>query len=176
MRDLSKMNSLEQRFWEKVDKKGDSECWNWTASKGKNGYGNFTVGAHRLAYYLMKGPVPDGLMLDHLCRNHSCVNPSHLEPVTNKINVLRGESPWAKEARKTHCNNGHPLTGGNLIPAQLKRGHRDCRICANSRARVNYRKANQLTALTGAAKSLVGTELLYGGGLKSPIPCEGERC
>ena len=99
--------SAEERFWQKVDK--TPGCWLWTACVTGLGYGQFrvthgapTVYAHRWAYEAMVGPIPDELVLDHLCRTPSCVNPSHLEPVTQRINVLRGESPVAKRARQTH--------------------------------------------------------------------------
>lgn len=72
------------RFWEKVDKSG--ECWLWTAYTTKKGYGQTHIGgktkyAHRVAYELSVGPIPDGKELDHLCRNRACVNPDHLDPV-----------------------------------------------------------------------------------------------
>jgi hypothetical protein len=102
------IGDTEARFWEKVDKDGPvpehrpdlGPCWMWTASlnAGANqGYGHFGVGqkvvfAHRFAYELANGPIPDGLMPDHLCRNHPCVRPSHLEPVTNRENCLRGDN------------------------------------------------------------------------------------
>jgi hypothetical protein len=113
-----------------VDKSG--ECWLWTASQRGNGYGQFTVNgkgvsAHRFAYELMIGPIPEGLDLDHLCRARACVNPAHLEPVTNAENILRGTCPPAINARKTHCPRGHEYTPENTYvnPA----GGRECRAC-----------------------------------------------
>jgi len=109
-------------------------CWEWLGFITLNGYGrtNFpgvkTRLAHRLVYELLVGPIPDGLTLDHLCRNRSCVNPAHLEPVTMKVNTLRGESFAAKNARKTHCKRGHEFTTANtyIIPST---GSRQCRPC-----------------------------------------------
>lgn len=91
----------------------DNGCWEWTAFKNPNGYGMFSPGygvtsrlAHRVSYFMATGLNPNA-DLDHLCRNTSCVNPDHLEPVTHKENMLRGISPTAVNAKKTHCNRGH---------------------------------------------------------------------
>lgn len=87
---------LAERFWEKVDRSGGADsCWEWQAVRSKRGYGRFTIGhshvvsAYRIAYELTRGPIPDGLELDHLCRNPACVNPTHLEPVTHLVNMHR---------------------------------------------------------------------------------------
>lgn len=112
-------------FWTLVDKQGVGECWNWNGKRmplknsKKPGYGTFSANgktcvAHRYAYQALVGRIPDGLVLDHTCRNHGCVNPAHLEPVTNKENILRGTAPPAKNAAKTHCKHGHPLIGENI--------------------------------------------------------------
>lgn len=104
--------TLEERFWSKVEKK--KGCWIWLgAKKGRNNaYGKiwnglFYEAAHRLSYRLKNGSIPEGLHIDHLCRTTLCVNPAHLEAVTNQENVLRGEGPTAINARKTHCIRGH---------------------------------------------------------------------
>ena len=121
--------SVEERFWSKV-RKGDL-CWAWMAGKVK-GYGTFwdgtrTARAHRFAYELLVGPIPDGLDIDHLCRNRGCVNPDHMEVVTNRQNVLRGIGPTAENAVKTHCAHGHPFSPENthIRPS----GRRTCRAC-----------------------------------------------
>lgn len=82
---------------------------------------------HRRAYEQMNGPIPAGLVIDHLCRNTLCINPTHLEAVTNKENILRGYSEPAQNKRKTHCKWGHSLTPDNLI--NKTRGGRICKIC-----------------------------------------------
>jgi len=117
------------RFWSKV--RFTPMCWEWTASTAR-GYGQITLrgkwaSAHRLAWTILRGPIPDGLTLDHLCRNRACVNPSHLEPVTMKVNLLRGNGACARHARKTHCNRGHPLVPGNLRHSQAN--DRRCLEC-----------------------------------------------
>lgn len=108
-------------------------CWLWLGSlHPHDGYGMMTVGsrtrwAHRIAYQTFIGDVPVGLQLDHLCRERRCVNPTHLEPVTCRENLLRGEGFSARNARKTHCVHGHVLTGRNLYISPT--GRRNCRAC-----------------------------------------------
>lgn len=117
-----------------------SGCWNWTASRNANGYGRLHFGAsgkmqlaHRLAYELLVGPIPDGLVLDHLCRNRSCINPDHLEPVTDRVNILRGEGWAARAARQTHCPSGHPYDEVNTYQWRGIRYCRACRAAAHKR-------------------------------------------
>jgi hypothetical protein len=97
--------SQDDRFWSKVDARG--VCWEWTGWRDKDGYGGCGDGrAHRVAWTKLVGPVPEGLVLDHLCRNPPCVNPDHLEPVTPKVNTARGRTAaaarerWARERRE----------------------------------------------------------------------------
>lgn len=91
------------------------------------------VHLHRLMYLCMIGPIQDGLVLDHLCRNRACVNPWHLEQVTNRENILRGEGLAAMERRQTHCKRGHCLAGDNVYK-NGKRG-RGCRTCKRDHGR-----------------------------------------
>lgn len=131
----------QERFWEKVEK--TDTCWFWRGETNRYGYGvlgfydeNRRVGiaaAHRLAYEWLVGPISEGLTIDHLCRVRNCVNPSHLELVTRAENVLRGESAPAENARKTHCDAGHPFSESNtyITPA----GRRQCRTCQRERKR-----------------------------------------
>ena len=104
--------SAEERFWEKVNK--TPTCWLWTRSTQK-GYGAFWSGerlvrAHRFAWELLVGPIPEGMVLDHIvCENTLCVNPAHVEPKTNQENTGRGSARARvrREASRTHCVNGH---------------------------------------------------------------------
>lgn len=126
-----------ERFWVKVDRRRDDECWEWQGAL-EDGYGvlrrnGLAPRAHRFAYELLVGPIPDGLTLDHLCENTRCVNPAHLEPVMNGVNNLRGNSPWALNAKKTHCVNGHPLSGENL--RLVSGGARACKTCVRENTR-----------------------------------------
>jgi hypothetical protein len=110
-------------------------CWEWSACKDRHGYGIIwdtptgnNLRAHRVVYEALVGPIPSGLVLDHLCRNPSCVNPTHMEPVTHRENILRGVGPAAINASKTTCGEGHPLAGENLYIHPTS-GARECRIC-----------------------------------------------
>lgn len=110
-----------------------TSCWIWTGNKTYFGYGRVRFGkksavAHRVIYTMCVGPIPKGYTLDHLCRTPPCVNPLHLQPISIADNVLRGEGAPAINRRKTHCINGHALSGSNLrISADEKK--RICRKC-----------------------------------------------
>jgi hypothetical protein len=146
----------EERFWPRVNKEGGipaynpqlGHCWVWTAGKDNNGYGRFhlrqsnrTAYAHIWAYKKIVGEIPDGLELDHLCRNPSCCNPKHLEPVTHYENFIRGESPLVKNAIKTHCKRGHIFDEKNTRIG--KHGERICRPCMKAHMRA-FRKGEKL--------------------------------
>lgn len=141
------------RVMSKVSVTGEG-CWEYGgAGHKRSGHGMFgyTVSGkttvfyvHRWVYEQRVGAVPDGLVLDHLCRNPPCCNPEHLEPVTLGTNTLRGEGRTAVNARKTHCKRGHALAGRNLIVHPGKYGQqRQCRECANMTRR---RRAAEIRA------------------------------
>lgn len=140
------IESLSERFWEKVDRSGGSKaCWVWLAAIKPDGYAAFWVSAarktrsaHLVLYEATHGAVPSGLTLDHLCRNRACVNPAHLEVVTRGENVLRGIGPTAVNARKTHCPKNHPLQGENLYVDG--NGKRSCLICRAATARAWFER------------------------------------
>ncbi len=119
---------LPERVWDKINK--TDSCWLWRGAISRGGYGKATShkDAHRFVYETLIGSIPEGLEIDHLCRIRHCVNPSHMEPVTRRINVLRGKSPPAQQAKQTHCYRDHKLAGSNLI---LNNGSRVCRECKN---------------------------------------------
>lgn len=130
---------ISARFAEKVRVNPLTGCWIWRAYSTKTGYAQFQAPdlntgesrlqyAHRVAYESIHGPVPEGFELDHLCARRNCVNPAHLEPVTRKENLMRGDTLPAARAAQTHCQRGHELSGDNVYtnPSQ---GSRTCRIC-----------------------------------------------
>jgi len=138
---MSKSRSLEDRFWEKVGPHDDpNACWLWLAgtvkSTDKLRYGQFWVDggyvyAHRLSYEMYHHvSIPKGMTIDHVkargCTSTLCVNPHHLEVVTQKVNVLRGDTLAAKEVKATHCPQGHPYNEENT---GVSGGKRHCRIC-----------------------------------------------
>ncbi len=158
------MSNLAKRFWSKVNKEGPiperrpelGPCWVWVGSRERRGYGNMCVDgrskkAHRIAVELTRGPIPDGLEVDHLCSNTSCVNPSHLEAVTHAVNVARGrlaEANARRGAERTHCKRGHLFDERNTSRNSFN-GRRFCRTCCNDaqRQRFHARKEAPIASL-----------------------------
>jgi hypothetical protein len=127
-------------FVAKIDATSATGCWNWTGHVTIYGYGQFWNGerkvyAHRHSYETFVGPIPEGLDIDHLCRNRRCVNFLHMEPVTRQVNLLRGETFPAARAAQTHCFRGHSLSEDNLYITPST-GSRQCQICRKE----NYRR------------------------------------
>lgn len=139
--------TLEERFWARVDRTaGPDGCWEWFGAKVAYGYGMMTlaggkgVGAHAYSYELAKGPIPDGLEIDHLCCNTSCVNPAHLEAVTAAENMRR------RSERYVECKQGHDLTDPANVTWHKRSGRPDekvCKPCALERVR-NHRRRRGL--------------------------------
>lgn len=149
-----------RRFWSKVHKQGPivpghpelGRCWLRQGSLLASGYAQFHIKltdgrwsstvAHRIAYELEIGSIPDDMVLDHLCRNRACVNPAHVEPVTDLVNILRGRGWSGRNARKTHCPRGHPYNEKNTYLG--KRNMRQCRACDTEK----HREARERGAVT----------------------------
>lgn len=141
------VTDVAERFWGKVNKFGPvpahrpglGPCWIWTAGGISKGYGSFDVSkvkkvlAHRWAYQQVYGSITEGLVIDHLCRNRRCVNPSHLEEVTNEENLRRGAGYGLQNGMRDHCIHGHQYTPENSYYSP-KRGEIRCRQCAKERA------------------------------------------
>lgn len=133
-------------FLNKVNKIPNG-CWLWTGTCNSIGYGQVGFNkkyylAHRLCYQLFKGDIPKGLCLDHLCRVRNCVNPDHLDPVTQKENLLRGATLNARNVSRTHCPHGHPYDEENTKIRYLENGDtaRRCRACIRMDSSRHYRK------------------------------------
>jgi hypothetical protein len=125
----------QQRFWSHVDK--SHSCWIWNGAQNGNGYGTFQIDrknyrVHRLSYMILRGEIPSGLSLDHLCRNRLCVNPDHLEAVSLRENILRGTGP-ASSCRTNICCHGHDLITNGRIRGD---GKRVCILCVRSQSQV----------------------------------------
>lgn len=133
-----------ERLMALVDPVGPDKCWTWKGAKAGSGYGqiwdwelNHRLLVHRVSYEHNVGPIPDGLTIDHLCRNRLCVNPWHLEAVSIGVNVLRSPiAPAAVNARKTHCKHGHEFTPENTLPHSPS--GRKCKTCMQDRDRRYY--------------------------------------
>ena len=144
---ITKPTPRKRPLWERFDEKvtrSTNGCWVWRGGLDKDGYGIFWVSeterarrVHRLSYERHRGRIPDGMMLDHLCRNPHCVNPGHLEPVTCAENLARSPLTLnSKNRKKTHCHRGHLFDETNT---GLQGDGRFCRVCTRERRRVRRR-------------------------------------
>ena len=150
----SSLPGPEARFWARVDK--TDTCWLWTGKPDpQTGYGTISVlgpkvAVHRFSYELLVGPIPEGLQIDHLCRVRTCVNPAHLEPVTQAENVRRGMSPSAVAARTNTCSKGHH-DQWVVYP-----NSRACRACWKERVEANREANNRRRREWRAARRAAG--------------------
>jgi hypothetical protein len=124
---------IAERLWTRVQKGDEATCRLWLGAVNENGYGRMGAGGrgdgtpyvHRVAWELERGPIPEGMTIDHLCRVRTCVNPAHLELVTLAENIRRAKR------RLTHCKHGHEFTQENTY--WRKEGRRMCRACRTER-------------------------------------------
>ena len=140
----------------------ENGCLIWTGSRlrgyGKHRFNGKRAIAHRTAYEIVVGPIPEGRTLDHLCRTRPCIWPFHLEPVTNRVNILRGVSPSAVNARKAHCKRGHPFDEENtrLFKNPWGAVARACKACARAyheqHGRYYYERRKQRARLLSGAR------------------------
>lgn len=127
------------RFAAKYAVDPETDCWVWQAYVRPDGYGTFMAGgknyrSHRWSYEHLVGPIPDGLVLDHLCRNRACINPDHLEPVTSFVNTIeRGMGGRAVTYRERKCKRGHLLTDENIYTSPTNAAVRQCIQCRQIR-------------------------------------------
>lgn len=138
-----KIYTVKERLLKLIDKNRD--CWVWAGSVSQQGYGRLTISnngkkrtraAHRVSYETFIGDIPEGLTIDHLCRNRKCINPDHLEAVTIGENVRRGNPLWKQEMARTHCPYGHEYSEDNTYRYKTRHGGicRNCKTCMKARS------------------------------------------
>lgn len=146
------MRSVDQdplsRFVASIDSETAWPCWAWKGSRDQRDYGTMSVGgkpvkAHRFSYATFIGPIPDRLVIDHICRHHWCVNPRHLEPVAQAENMRRGRQPGRRQQET--CRLGHPMREANV--GYRSNGQRQCLACGRLRER--RRRAGAELGATG---------------------------
>lgn len=144
---VTRKSLIHQRipWWKKHSVVNPDDCWIWQRALTPNGYAQASYQSkmqrlHKLVWEFFNGPVPEGLELDHLCRNRSCWNPEHLEPVTHQVNMQRGDSWWRN---KTHCPLGHEYSPENTYTYPT--GNRSCRICRRVTNRERKRRIRETT-------------------------------
>jgi len=135
--DVDRVGTPTQRLWRRTIVNPTTGCYEWQGATNDWGYGTIWVDGkdvfvHRFAHELFVGPIPAGHEIDHDCRTRNCWRPDHLEAVTRRDNILRGEGAGAINARRTHCAQGHEFTPANTY---IWRGYRHCKACNAKRQR-----------------------------------------
>lgn len=174
-----RMNALGvwERFLLQWARDLETGCWEWSGSTAGGGYARLSVDgervqAHRWVYEELIGDIPEGRDLDHLCRNRGCVNPGHVEPVTRRENLVRGETRIAEQVEQTHCKRGHEFTEENTYVTS--EGKRQCRACKRRHGREAYREKGEDGEM-GECPECGETYALKGGRLYAHGPVGG-RC
>lgn len=150
----------------------ESGCWEWQGCRNRLGYGVIfaygrTRGAHRAMYMLVNGDPGDHLVIDHLCRNPGCVNPYHLEAVTQRVNCQRGKGSI------THCKRGHPLSGDNL--SYGNKGERKCKACHAGRERERRKDLPRPTSCLHGHEYMNSTTVIGSDGRRICLICRLDR-
>lgn len=140
--------TVTEKLWQRFER-SESGCWEWIGVVAADGYGHYKTNgrphqAHRVVYEFLVGPIPEGLQLDHLCRNRKCVNPAHLEPVTAKENTRRADVVFGIRSAATHCKHGHPFDAENTKWVDGRRTCRACRRRISAEANARRREARRL--------------------------------
>jgi hypothetical protein len=140
---------LAERFHTKYEVDPETGCWNWTANIAPQGYGRIgadapdytTLYAHRVSYELHKGPIPEGLVVDHMCNNRQCVNPDHLQAITHKANIERSPAPHIQRWIAQRCVRGHDMADPANVYVRKDTGRRQCKACIRIRSEASARAA-----------------------------------
>lgn len=149
-----------ERFHDKYAIDASTGCWIWTAWRNNQGYGTIGISpalsggpkqvyAHRLSYEMHKGPIPPGLVIDHICNNPACVNPEHLQAITQKANIDRSSHPSVQRRLAGRCIRGHDMTDPTNVYMRPDNGRKACKACYAIRDEAARRKAGKMPAKRG---------------------------
>ena len=154
-----KPRTAAEKFHDKYAVDPDTGCWNWTDVPGDHGYGTIseapapmqrrTLLAHRVSYELHKGPIPDGLVVDHMCNNRRCVNPDHLQAITHEANIKRSPAPHVQRWLTGRCIRGHDLTDPEVAYIRPDNGRPMCRVCVRIRGEATRRNEGKMPQKRG---------------------------